>query len=176
MKGFRYLASSSTKEGSVFLCRSYVCCTAVSARVYPRCHGVQVTTDSVHPLSLHYTIKVMLRWTISRPVCLGVKRPYEAQYQICITVRHLRVCWCGAPDLKRGRVCRLQLLLVIASSVILGSESCRTDGHILLSQIRDSPNLEGQIPYLYVSPKNGLAQLYPRALVSRFVVSYDSQG
>jgi hypothetical protein len=24
----------------------YVCCTVVSARVYPRCHGVQVTVDS----------------------------------------------------------------------------------------------------------------------------------
>jgi hypothetical protein len=32
-----------------------VCCTVVSARGYPRCHGVQVTMDSVHPLSLHYT-------------------------------------------------------------------------------------------------------------------------
>jgi hypothetical protein len=37
-------ASSSTREGSVFLCRRYVCCTVVSVRVYPRCHGVQVTT------------------------------------------------------------------------------------------------------------------------------------
>jgi hypothetical protein len=44
-------ASSSTRKRSVFLCRRYVCCTAVSAWVYPRCHGVQVTMDSVHPLS-----------------------------------------------------------------------------------------------------------------------------
>jgi hypothetical protein len=51
---FRNRASSSTKEGSVFLCRRYVCCTVVSARVYPRCHGIQVTVNSVHPLSLHY--------------------------------------------------------------------------------------------------------------------------
>jgi hypothetical protein len=52
---FRNGAPSSTKEGSVFLCRHYVCCTVVSARVYPRCHGVQVTMDSAHPLSPHYT-------------------------------------------------------------------------------------------------------------------------
>jgi hypothetical protein len=52
---FRNGTSSSTKEGSVFLCRRYVCCTVVSARVYPRCHEAQVTMDSVHPLSLHYT-------------------------------------------------------------------------------------------------------------------------
>jgi hypothetical protein len=52
---FRNGASSSTKEGSVFLCRRYVCCTVVSARVYPRRHGVQVTVDCVHPLSLPYS-------------------------------------------------------------------------------------------------------------------------
>jgi hypothetical protein len=39
---FRNGVSSSTEEGSVFLCRSYVCCTAVSGRVSPRCHGVQL--------------------------------------------------------------------------------------------------------------------------------------
>jgi hypothetical protein len=41
------------RKGSVLLCRRYVCWTVVSARVYPRCHGVQVTMDSVHPSSLH---------------------------------------------------------------------------------------------------------------------------
>jgi hypothetical protein len=53
---FRNGASSSTKEGSVFLLRRYVCCTAVSAREYPRCHGVQVTVDSVRPLLLRNTM------------------------------------------------------------------------------------------------------------------------
>jgi hypothetical protein len=36
-----------------------------------------------------------------------------------------------------GRICRLQLLLVLASAVILGSESRGTRDHILLSQIRE---------------------------------------
>jgi hypothetical protein len=44
---FRNGASSTTEEGSVYLYRRYVCCTVASARVYPRCHGVQVTMDSV---------------------------------------------------------------------------------------------------------------------------------
>jgi hypothetical protein len=44
-----------------------------------------------------------------------------------------------ALSLTRGRVCRLQLLLELASAVILGSESCGTRYHILLSQIRDFP-------------------------------------
>jgi hypothetical protein len=46
----------------------------------------------------------------------------------------------------RGQVCRLQLLLVLASAFILRSESRRTHDHILLSQIRDSPNLEPRSP------------------------------
>jgi hypothetical protein len=55
MYKFRNGASSSTKEGSVFRCRRYVSCIAISRRVYPRCHGVQVSMDSVYPLSLHHT-------------------------------------------------------------------------------------------------------------------------
>jgi hypothetical protein len=48
-------------------------------------------------------------------------------------------------SLTRVWVCRLQLLLVLASAVILRSECRGTHDHILLSQIRDSPNA----PYLY---------------------------
>jgi hypothetical protein len=61
----------------------------------------------------------------------------------CQTVDGLLI-W--APSLTRGWVYRLQLLLAPASAVILGSESRRTQDNILLSQIRDSRNLEGQVP------------------------------
>jgi hypothetical protein len=62
---------------------------------------------------------------------LGGLRP-ELYY--CLTVAGLLI-W--APSPTRGRVCRLQLQLVLASTVIFGSESVRTRDHILLSQIRD---------------------------------------
>jgi hypothetical protein len=75
----------------------------------------------------------------------------------------------------RGWVCYLQLLLVLASAVILRSESHGTHNHILVSQIRDSPNLQGQSP-LFISPRNRVAQFYPPALGSLFVASYNSQG
>jgi hypothetical protein len=45
---------------------------------------------------------------------------------------------------------------------------------ILLSQIRDSPNLEGQIP-VFISPRNRVARLYPKALGTLFVAPYDFQ-
>jgi hypothetical protein len=77
----------------------------------------------------------------------------------------------AAPSLLREWVCNLlvQLLLGLTRAITLGSKSHRTQDHILLSHLR-LPNLEGQI-----SPRNRVAQLYPRALGSLFVASYDSQ-
>jgi hypothetical protein len=75
----------------------------------------------------------------------------------------------------RGRFCSLQLPLALARTVILRSDSRETAGHILLSQNRDSTNLEGQVP-VFISPRKRVAQLYPQALCSLFVASYDSRG
>jgi hypothetical protein len=75
----------------------------------------------------------------------------------------------------RERVCRLQLLLALASAVILGPKSRGTHDHILLSQIRDSPNVEGQV-LVFIFPRNRVAQLYSQALGPLSVTSYDSQG
>jgi hypothetical protein len=72
--------------------------------------------------------------------------------------------------LTRGWACRLQLLLAFARAVILRYESPGTDDHILLSQIRDSPNSERQVP-VYISPRNRVAQLYSQAVGSLFVAS-----
>jgi hypothetical protein len=66
-------------------------------------------------------------------------------------------------------------MLVLASAVILRSDCRRTRDHILLSQIRDSRNLEGQVP-VSISPRKRVTWLYPQTLGSLFVASYVSQG
>jgi hypothetical protein len=64
-----------------------------------------VTSEAACRLSRKVKVKVMLRRTVSRPVCLGVKHPFGAYDQIFISVRQLRVCSCGALSLTRERVC-----------------------------------------------------------------------
>jgi hypothetical protein len=91
------------------------------------------------PNELFLSLSLMLRPTVSQPVCPVIKHPSGAYDLIFIIVWQLWVCWFGAPSLTRGQVCHLQLLLALASAVIFGSKSCRTHGHILLSQIRDFP-------------------------------------
>jgi hypothetical protein len=78
-------------------------------------------------------------------------------------------------SLTRGWVCRLQLLLVLASIFILRSESRGTHDHILLPQIWDFPNLEGQV-HVFISPGNRVARFYPQALGSLSIAFYDSHG
>jgi hypothetical protein len=95
------------------------------------------------------------------------------------TVFFFQLNTCGydlyvASSLTRGWVYRLQLLLALASAVILGSESRRTHDHILLFQTRDFPNMEGRV-LVFISPRNRVVQLYPQTLDSLFV-AHDSRG
>jgi hypothetical protein len=74
----------------------------------------------------------------------------------------------------RGWVFHLQLLQVLASTAILRSKSRGTHYLLFLSQIGDTPNLEGQVP-IFISPRNRVARLYSQALGSLFIASYDLQ-
>jgi hypothetical protein len=88
---------------------------------------------------MDWRLSLTLRPTVSHPVCLGIKHTSGAYDKIFITVIQLRVCRYGALSLTTGRVCRLQMLLVLASAAILESKSRGIRDHILVSQIRDFP-------------------------------------
>jgi hypothetical protein len=83
----------------------------------------------IRPHTKGWVLSLMLRSTVSRPVCLGIKHPSGTYDQILTTVRQLRVCWCGVLSLTRGWVYRLQLLLALASAVIFWSQSRGTRDH-----------------------------------------------
>jgi hypothetical protein len=104
-------------------------------------------------------IRVTLRLAVYRwPVHLGAK-PLETHDRIFFRLNTYAYSPYVTSSLTRGWVCRLQLPLVLASAVILGSKSRGAHDHILLSQIRDSPNLEGKVP-VFISHRNRVAQLY----------------
>ena len=100
------------------------------------------------------SLRLAVYW---KPVCLGAN-PLRPTTRIFF---QLNPC-CHSPyvtsSLTRGWAYCLQLLLVLASSVILRSESRGTHDQILLSQIRDSPNMEGQVAVI-ISPRNRVAHL-----------------
>jgi hypothetical protein len=111
---------------------------------------------------------------VCRPACLGVK-PHlgpKTSFYYSHSVEGF-LMW-GALSGERTGL-SFTLAACLASAVILGSETCWTHDHILLTLVRDSSNLEGQVP-VFISSRNSVAQLYPQIRQFLFIVSYDSQG
>jgi hypothetical protein len=176
---YRNGAFSSTRGGG----RSfYAGATFVAPQFQHKYIRAVTASRSLWPLCIlcHCTILVRVRVTLRLAVCRKWVRfgnkPLETHDQYSFL--HLNT-WGYSPyvptPLTRGWVCCLQLILNLASAVILGSVYRGTRDHILLSEIRDYPNLQGQIP-VFISPRIRVARLYPHAMGSLFVASYDSHG
>jgi hypothetical protein len=103
-------------------------------------------------------VQVILRQTVSRTVRLGVG---FSVWQLLPFFFMQGALW-----REDGSV--------ICSPTTHWLESCRTHTHTLLSLLR-LPQPAGPGPRIYI-PRNRVVQLYPWALGSLFVTSYDSQG
>jgi hypothetical protein len=77
-------------------------------------------------------VKVTLRLTVSQSVSLGDETHLRLKTKKLLLCGRYGLVSVGRP---RGRVCLLYMLLALASTVFLGSESLGTRDHILLSQI-----------------------------------------
>jgi hypothetical protein len=120
-------------------------------------------------LSSQIERQIMLRPTVSRPVCPG-RPPFGTIDQHFFhfngnVFRQLWVCYYAAASLTNRRVCDIQLLLSLAGVDFLGSESSGSHEPILLSKSWHLSNFEDRIPSC-TSPRNCVSQLQPRVLGS----------
>jgi hypothetical protein len=107
--------------------------------------------------------KLLYDWqSVSQSVCLGIEYPCGTCGQILFPVGMLLSEVCGLVSV--GRPLWREDGSVICSAITQWSESLRTRNHILLSHLKLlQPG--GQVSVL-ISPRNRVAQLYPRALGS----------
>jgi hypothetical protein len=148
--------------------------SSTHGKVYVQCFPILNLKDVT---SSQVKVKAMLRQTASRRVRFGVRhRPgiHDHFFLLDIFFRQFRFYYFVVPSLTRGQVCNLLLLLGLASAVPLWPESRGTQDHILFSQFL-RPLQEGQI-LVFISPRNRVAQIYPWALGSLSIASYDLQG
>jgi hypothetical protein len=130
--------------------------------------------------ALEVEVEVNLRPTVSRPARLGVRRPSGTRDQFFflleISFRQLRLCYFVAPSLMWGRICNLlyNCFWAFPEQSLLGRSPAKFTA-LFYCLIWDTLNLEGQVP-VFISPRNRVAELDPRALGSLFFASYDSQG
>jgi hypothetical protein len=129
-------------------------------------HRATVEIFELHPRNSNklsvtqIKVEVILWLMVSWQFCLGVRHPSEAHEQIVVSVVQLRICWCWVPSLMRRQVCSLQLLLGLASAVLLGCKSFRTHDRIFHLKFRTpKPGRSGS--HIYFPPGIGYPVILP---------------
>jgi hypothetical protein len=125
---------------------------------------------------LKFKLKLNLRPTVSRPVCLVVRSPSGNRDQISFSLKFpldsCRFCYFVVPSLTRGRT--LHFLLGLARAITHWLESRRPHNYILLSHLR-LPQPGGPGTRIYIPQEQG-GPVIPPDTGFQFVASYDSQG
>jgi hypothetical protein len=134
------------------------------ARLHTGTNSVQNQTQSYLTTESQ---SVSLSW------CQATIRARDKSFFVLeIFLRQLRICYFVAPSLRRGGACNLMLILGIPSAVALGSESRRTQGHILLSQFLRLPQPGGLDLRIYNPQEQGGPVIPP----SSSYITTDSQS
>jgi hypothetical protein len=126
----------------------------------------------LHDPAVEVEVEVKLRSTVSRTRNWDPRRIFLSPWNF---FRQFRVCYFVAPSLTRGRVCNLlyNCFWALPEQSLLGRSPAELTA-LFYCLMRPPSNLEGQVPR-FISPRNRVAQLYSRALVSLCVASNDSQ-
>jgi hypothetical protein len=103
----------------------------------------------------------MLQPTVRWPGCFGVGHPSGAHDQIFITFIQLPLVDVGRPLWQENGSVVYNCCWSSPAQSFFGPSPNGLMTKILLSQIRESPNLEGQVP-VHKSPGNKVAHFTPR--------------
>jgi hypothetical protein len=117
-----------------------------------------------------YLVEVKLQPTVSRQVCLGVGLPSGTHDQIffCFENCGFLAVWRPLWSEDGSVVYSYSWFWALPEQSLLGPSPTELRPYFTVS-------FEGQIP-LFISRRNRVTQLYPQALSSLFVASYDPQG
>jgi hypothetical protein len=102
-----------------------------------------------YKMSYPKSAKITLLPTVSRRVSLEIDRPSGAYGQIFITVRHLRVCWCGALSLTKDGSAVYNYCWFTPGQSFSGLSPM---GHVTIfycPSFETPPNWRTRTPYLY---------------------------
>jgi hypothetical protein len=125
------------------------------------------------------TVEVNLRQSVGQSVLVsGTHLGLGDQFFFLLEIsfRLLRVCYFVAPSLTRVQVCNLlyNCFWALPEQSLLSEVPQNSRPYFTVSS-ETPPTWRARSPYLF-PPRNRVTQLYPRALGSLFVASYDSQG